>query len=135
MINVTLEFATVEEAITALAAVRGNVVIKKTEDAPKADKAGKSDGAKATAPAPAPAPAPTASAPPAAAPTTQPSASTSQVGYAVIADKIGAKAKTHRAEVVALLKKFGANNGKELKEADYAKFDEEIDKIGAEALA
>lgn len=134
MINVTLEFATVEEAITALAALR-----IANKDAPKPEKAAaapKPESAKSEkAAAPAPAPAPTASAPPAAAPAPQPSASTSQVGYAVIADKIGAKAKTHRAEVVALLKKFGANNGKELKEADYAKFDEEIDKIGAEALA
>lgn len=126
-VKVTLEYATIDEAITAMAKLRG---ADSKPEAAKADAAPKpAAGAKDKKAEAAAAPAPTASAPKADAPATPPSASTSQVGYGIVADKIAMGAKTHRAEVVALLGKFGAKNGKELKAEQYADFVAEIDEI------
>ncbi len=122
-VTVTLTYANLDEAITALAKIR---VDTKEAAAPKPA------GAKPKAEA---APAPTAEAKKADAPATPPAASSppaaaaASVSYDVIGPKITAGAKTHRAEVVALLAKFGAKSGKELKPEDYAKFDGEIDAL------
>lgn len=124
-VTVTLTYANLDEAITALAKIR----VDTKEPAAAAPKPA---GAKPKAEA---APAPTAEAKKADAPATPPAASSppaaaaASVSYDVIGPKITAGAKTHRAEVVALLAKFGAKSGKELKPEDYAKFDGEIDAL------
>jgi len=122
-VKVTLEFATIDEAISALAKVRAD-----SKDAPKAETA-KVEKTEAAAP-PRPAGATDKKKTPAPTP---PAASSVPTGYGIVADKIATKAKTHRAEVVALLKKFGANSGKDLKAEQYETFVAEIDAIGAEA--
>lgn len=129
-VKITYEFATIDEAITHLAKNRGDapkVEVPKPAGA-KAEKVAKSEPA---------APAPTASAAPAAAPSTPPSGSTAQVDYASIAERITKGVATHRAEVVALLAKFGAKNGKELKPEQYADFAAQMDELlkPEEALA
>ncbi len=133
-LKVTFEFATADEAITAIARMRGEA--KPEAAAPKPDGA---KAEKAAKPEKAAASAPTASAAPAAASATQPSASSTQVDYAGVAERITKGVASHRAEVIALLAKFGAKNGKELKPEQYAEFaavmDELLKPAAEEALA
>lgn len=139
MIKVTLEFANAEDAISALALLRGSklatdpslVVPAATKD----KTAGKSDGAtdkkKSTEPA-ATGGTPTAEGKKADAPQTQASESSGQAGsmsYDVVGAAITAAAKTHRTETVALLTKFGAKSGKDLKPEQYADFSAQLAEI------
>ncbi len=146
MIEIKLTFLSPEDAISALAMLRSGgarLAVDPSMLVPgaKAEAAApKPDGAKpekATKPEKAAASAPTASAAPAAASATQPSASSAQVDYAGVAERITKGVATHRAEVVALLKKFDAKNGKELKPEQYADFAAQMDELlkPEEALA
>lgn len=126
MIKITLEFATTEAAITALAAVRSS---EGKSDAPKPEpkaETPKPDAKPKKAAAETP---PTAATtPPAASPTPEPeskSPTTSsepvvtreQVSAAVVA-----AAKTNRAAVVEALGKFGAKAAKDLKDEQLLDF-------------
>lgn len=136
MIKITLEYATVEEAITAMATLKGT----KTPAAPETkDKAlGKSDGAtdkkKSTEPdATGASTAKDKKADASQTPAAESKGPDTAAAYAEVAAKIAAAAKTHRTELVALLAKFGAKTGKDLKAEQYAEFSKELDGITAPA--
>lgn len=122
MIDVTLRFATLELAITALAAVRATGTDTKVEAStgPKADAPAKP--AKETKP-----PAKTAETAP-TADTAQTAASETKAtaSVAVNRDEMAAAiknaAKTHRDVVVDTLAKFGAKVGKDVKDDQVAPF-------------
>lgn len=130
-INITLQFASYEDAITALARLRNEATAPKA-DAPKPEKESKGNAkspaptASAPTPAAAPAPAPAASAP-TAAPAPTPGAASSDyepVGKAIQA----AVADGKRPQVVAALGKYGAKSGKELKPENYLAFLDDLAK-------
>jgi hypothetical protein len=130
-VQVTLTFATLEIAITALAALRSTDA--KVEVAPNA-------AAPASAPTPektkkAAASSPSAAPAPTAAPATPPAASPAPAdAYKPVGDAIAKKvADGHKPAAVALLAKFGAKSGKELKPEQYDTFMAELAAIGAPA--
>lgn len=124
-VKITLEYATLEEAITAMATLKGTKT--PAAETAKEPATGKSAGAtgKAKSTEPAATVASTAAEKKADVQLTQPAASpapSGSVDYAPVAAAIAEAAKTHRAELVALLSKFGAKSGKELKPEQYADF-------------
>lgn len=128
-ISITVEFDTHEEAITALATLRGGDNVAK----PVADKAVKPAGKsveKTDTPAASKPAADTKKEPAAQEEATGKGASsgdakvydyTTEVGPA-----IANAAKTHRAAAVALLTEFGAKSGKDLKAEQYTSFMEKL---------
>lgn len=134
-VQVTLTYASLEDAITDLAKLRVGTV-KTAPDAkpetaapaPAAETKPKATKPKAEAPAPAPAD------PPAAAPAPVEFDYDKDVAPAI------AKAVTgNRAEVIEILTRFGAKTGKQIKPADYGDFLEQlanrIDAVKAKADA
>ena len=133
-VEIKLTFATLELAITAMAAVRAvegktdKPETAKPEAAPK-EVAAPATKPKAAADKPTAAPAPTAAPTP---PKTESSAP-SGIEYKVVGDAIKAAVTTHREQVVALLGEFKAKTGKDLKPEDYPAFTVKLGAITAPA--
>jgi len=109
-VSVTLTFASLEEAITNLAKLRASDAKVEAAPTPKSVKA-------ATTAAAAPTP-PTALA--VAAPATP--ETVSGIPYETVVKAISAAAATDKPKAIAVLKTFGAKNGKELIPGQYADF-------------
>ncbi len=127
MIKITLEFATTEEAITALATLRNPETAPKPE-ATKAVKDTPKPGKSVTTDKPASG-SPDAGVTPDTAPEKKEPASSGTAtvdAYEPVGALIKKLAATHRAQVLATLSEFGAANGKELKPAQYASFMEKL---------
>jgi len=138
--KITLDFATAEDAILALAALRDaklspdTPTVKvtkptpkdKTPETPKTDAA--APGKSATTDKPADGK-PDAKDGPEAAPekkAPKSSGSATQSAYEPVGALIKKLAATHRTQVLATLAEFGAANGKELKPAQYESFIEKL---------
>ncbi len=127
MFSITLEFETLEQAITALATLRNPEAAPKPE-ATKAAKDTPKPGKSATTDKPADGK-PDAAAGPAPAPEKkEPVSSVSATvdAYEPVGALIKKLAATHRAQVLAVLSEFGVPNGKELKPTQYASFMEKL---------
>ncbi len=129
MIKITLEYSTLEDAILALSNIRNPETAPKivaTDAKPKADKvtAGKS----ATTEKPADGKPAVEAGPKDAAEKKEPASSASATvdAYEPVGAMIKKLAATHRAQVLATLSEFGAANGKELKQEQYASFIEKL---------
>lgn len=102
-VTVTLTFPTYEDTIIALSKLR--------TETPKAEAAKPAPDRKPEAPK---------------AETKPEPESTTIVYETDVAPKIAAAVKTNRADVIAVLGRFGAKTGKDLKPADYASFLEDL---------
>jgi hypothetical protein len=120
-LEIKFSFSTIEAAMAFLA-MTGQEPAKAEVQAPKPVKTEKP--AAPTAPVATP---PTAEAAPAVAPATPVSYEKSGIPEKIAAAVSPTGGK--RAEVIALLAKFGAKKGGELKPADFAKFSQEIDAL------
>ena len=132
-VKITLEFASTEAAITALAAVRSaeGKSDPKPEAAAPAPTPPKKDKAVASSPTAAAAPTAAPATPPAASPAPAPAAADA---YAPVGKAIAAKvAEGHKVLAVALLAKFGAKSGKDLKPEQYEAFTKELAEVGMES--
>ena len=129
MLKITLEFATAEDAILALAKLRPSDAKVEAAPAPKPEAAPtKPVKDKAAASSPSAAPAPTA------APATPPAASPAPAdAYKPVGDAIAKKvADGHKPAAVALLAEFGAKSGKDLKPEQYPDFMAKLAEVGLE---
>lgn len=147
MITIKLEYATAEDAILALAALREKgldtpdtrarpVVKETTKDKTKETAAGKSATTATSAPPPptAPAPAPEKAAAAPATKAAESSDSSTAVEYSAVSAAITAAVATHgRDAVLAVLKdSYSAKSGKDLKPEQYAEFLGKLEALGGD---
>ncbi len=143
MFTITLEYATIEEAITAMATLRNPETapqpVKETKLGKSVTTAPSAGGKQDAADGPKDAPAKKAVASSASETVVEKPAAAKPDAESDPYTPVGALIKklvaTHRAQVLAVLSEFGVPNGKELKPTQYASFMEKLTAATAPDLA